>query len=147
MSAALQRNFEALLGPLTPAQLPGSVRQQVAKLAETHTTQEWLLKPGQRFLGRRVRIAEGVEVVQKVHKAPGGLIRGTVELQHGRALAVSLSGDFFLYPAGKVEELEDYLTGIVLDEVPQAIARFYREHNIESPGVTPQNLAQALGAV
>jgi lipoate-protein ligase A len=145
MIAALRANFEGLLGPLTPAKLPGVVRQQVAELARTHTTEEWLLKPSKPSLGRKVKIAEGVEVVQRTHKAPGGLIRGTVEIQRGQIVAVGLSGDFFFYPASKLSELEAHLTGLRLSEVPEAIVAFYREHDIDSPGVAAQDLALALG--
>jgi lipoate-protein ligase A len=147
MIARLVRNFGAVLGPLVPADLPVAVHEKVAELAQTHTTEEWLLRPGQRFRdGRRVRIAEGVEVAQRVHKAPGGLIRATVEAQHGQIVAVGLSGDFFFYPAEKLADLEQTLAGAELPEVQRAIEEFYRVQRIESPGVTPYDLAVALGA-
>ena len=145
MISALKRNFASLLGPLTPATLPETVQRQMAELAQAYTSQEWLLKPGKRAQGRKVKIAGGVEVVRRAHKAPGGLIRGTVEVQQGRAVAVGLSGDFFFYPADKLPELEQHLTGLDLAQLPGAIARFYRVHDVESPGVTPHDLALALG--
>jgi lipoate-protein ligase A len=147
MTAALVRNFEAVLGPLTPADLPETVHEKVCELAQTHTTEEWLLKPGKRsHKGRRVRIAEGVEVAQRVHKAPGGLIRATVETQHGQIVAVGLSGDFFFYPADKLAGLEQTLAGADLPEAQGSIEEFYQANGIESPGVTPHDLALALGA-
>lgn len=147
MIAALMRNFEAVLGPLTPATLPATVHKKVAELAQTHTTEDWLLKPGKRFReGRRVLIAPGVEVAQHMHKAPGGLIRATVETQHGRLVAVGLSGDFFFYPAEKLADLEQALVGVEPGEAQAAIEAFYRTNGIESPGVTPHDLATALGA-
>jgi lipoate-protein ligase A len=147
MIAALVRNFEAVLGPLTPAALPAAIYKKVAELAQTHTTEDWLLKPGKRFReGRRVLIAPGVEVAQHMHKAPGGLIRATIETQHGRLVAVGLSGDFFFYPAEKLADLEQALVGVELGEAQAAIEAFYRTNGIESPGVTPHDLATALGA-
>jgi len=147
MIATLVRNFEIALGPLTPAALPQAVHDQVAELAQTHTTEEWLLKPGKRFReGRKVRIAEGVEVVQRLHKAPGGLIRAIVELQQGKIEAVGLSGDFFFYPADRLADLEQLLSGLPLGEARRTIESFYWSHHIESPGVTPRDLAVALGA-
>jgi lipoate-protein ligase A len=147
MTDALVHNFEAVLGPLTPAPLPVAVQDKVLELAQTHTTDEWLRKPGKRFRdGRKVRIAEGVEVVQRMHKAPGGLIRATVEMQHGLIVAVGLSGDFFFYPADRVADLEQALTGKELTGVLAVIEGFYQAHGIQSPGVTPQDLAVALGA-
>jgi lipoate-protein ligase A len=146
MIGSLVRSFEAVLGPLVPADLPMAVGNELAKLAETHTTEEWLLRPGQRLRGgRRVRIAAGVEVAQRMHKAPGGLIRATVETQHGQIVAVGLSGDFFFYPAGKLADLEQALSGAALTEAERTIEEFYRVHHIESPGVTPHDLAVALG--
>jgi lipoate-protein ligase A len=146
MTAALVRNFESVLGPLSPAILPERVRDKMAELAQTHTTEEWLLRPGKRSrTGRRVRIAEGVEVAQRVHKAPGGLIRAIVETRQAQIVAVGLSGDFFFYPADKLADLEQMLAGVELREAQSAIESFYRANYIESPGVTPHDLAAALG--
>jgi lipoate-protein ligase A len=151
MTGALARNFETILGPLSPATLPEAVGDRVAQLARTHTTEEWLRKPGKRWREgrsgeeRRVRIAEGVEVAQRVHKAPGGLIRATVETQQGRIVAVGLSGDFFFYPAEKLADLEQALAGSELAEAKGTIEAYYQAQGIESPGVTPHDLAMALG--
>ncbi len=146
MIAALTRNFETVLGSLTPAELPQAVHDKVAELAQSHTTREWLLKPGRcPQEGRMVKIAAGVEVVQRTYKAPGGLIRATVETQHGRIVTVGLSGDFFFYPADKLADLERSLVGATLAQVPGAIEEYYRQNGIESPGMTPQDLAVALG--
>lgn len=154
MTETLVRNYETVLGPLTPAELPPAVYEKTAELAQTRTTEDWLLGPGRRFregrmhsreLGRTVKIATGVEVAQRVHKAPGGLIRVIVETQHDQIVAVGLSGDIFFYPADKLAELEQYLVGAELSNVQGAIEEFYRLHEIESPGVTPHDIAVALG--
>jgi len=146
ITAALVHNYESVLGPLSPATLPERVRVKMAELAQTHTTEEWLLKPGKRSrIGRRIRIAEGVEVVQRVHKAPGGLIRAIVETRQAQIVAVGLSGDFFFYPAEKLADLEQMLAGVELREAQSAIESFYRANRIESPGVTPHDLVAALG--
>jgi lipoate-protein ligase A len=148
MIARLVRAFEAVLGPLVPADLPMAVEEKVAELTQTHTTEEWLLRPGQRVRdSRRVKIAEGVEVAQRVHKAAGGLIRATVETQRGRIMAVGFSGDFFFYPAERLADLEQALIGAEAPEVQRAIEEFYRVHQIDSPGVSPHDLAVALGVV
>ncbi len=155
MTGALVRNFEIVLGPLTPTEPPATVYRKVAELAQTHTTDEWLLKPGKRFRegrtdsgepSRTVKIAEGVEVARRMYKAPGGLIRATVETQQGQIVAVGLSGDFFFYPADRLADLEHFLVGAEPTELLGAIEEFYRTNSIESPGVTPYDLATALGA-
>ena len=57
---------------------------------------------------------------------------------------VELSGDFYFYPAEQLADLEAALAGVQLENVEQTIAKFYEEHNIESPGVTPADFAQVL---
>jgi len=147
MIDTMARNFESVLGPLTPAELPDAVQEKVAELARTHTTEEWLLALRRRFReDRRVKIAEGVEVVQRVHKAPGGLIRGTVETQHGKIVAVGLSGDFFFYPADRLADLERALVGTEIAGLLRTLEDYYNTNAIESPGVTPEDLAVVLGA-
>jgi hypothetical protein len=106
-----------------------------------------LLRPGKRFRqGRQVKIAAEVEVTQRVHKASGGLIRATVERQQGQIVSLGISGDFFFYPADRLVALEEYLSGTTPDEVESAIETFYHLNEIDSPGVTPYDLAIALGA-
>jgi lipoate-protein ligase A len=154
MTAALVRNFEVALGPLSPAPLPEAVRDQMEALAHTHTTEEWLHKHGRRIrevrreaeLSRSVKIAEGVQVAQHVYKAPGGLIRATVETERGRIVSAGFSGDFFFYPADSLAVLEEALAGVRLGQVRAVIEETYRLEGIESPGVTPNDLAVALGA-
>jgi lipoate-protein ligase A len=145
MITELARNFETVLGPLTPASLPPAVRHQVSILAQTHTTEEWLLRPARRFQEHRaIRIAAGVDVIQSVHKAPGGLIRVSVELRDGAIMSVALSGDFFFYPAEKLVDLEKHLVGTSLSDVEAKVAEFYRANDIKAPGVTPHDVAMAL---
>jgi lipoate-protein ligase A len=147
MVDTLARNFESVLGPLKPAGLPEVVQEKVSELAQIYTTEEWLLRPRRHYgADRKVKIAEGVEVVQRVHKAPGGLIRGTVETQHGRIIAVGLSGDFFFYPADKLADLEQALVGTRMADSPRILEEYYHTNAIESPGVTPEDIAVALGA-
>jgi lipoate-protein ligase A len=147
MTSTLIRNFEKVLGPLTPAKLPGAVGEKMAELARIMTAEEWLLRPGRRIRqGRKIKIAEGIEVTQMVHKAPGGLIRATVEIQHGRIVTASLSGDFFFHPPDALADLEQSLAGATLAQVPASIQEYYNTNQIESPGMTPQDLAVALGA-
>jgi lipoate-protein ligase A len=146
MTASLARNYETVLGPLAPAALPDSARDRVTELAITRTSEEWLLRttgrPGE---GREVKIAAGVHIVQRMHKAPGGLIRATVEIQEGQIVGVALSGDFFFYPAEGLADLEDSLAGTALADVAGAVEEFYLLNDVVSPGVTPRDFAAALG--
>jgi lipoate-protein ligase A len=119
-------------------------RAEVDALAETMLDPAWLQRRPSRRGGRRVTIRSGVEVSQMMHKAPGGLIRGTSAVEDGVLREVSLSGDFFFYPAEALRALEAALAGVPLSDVEEAIDRFYAEHAIESPGVEPADLARVL---
>jgi hypothetical protein len=55
-----------------------------------------------------------------------------------------ISGDFFFYPAEKLATLEEALTRVKLDKVESTIFGFYQAEGIESPGVTPADLAKVI---
>lgn len=146
ITSVLASRFEEVLGPLEPADLPPVVYDKARELETLLNSDEWLHKRGKRVPGRDVKIATGVNVLQRLHKAPGGLIRATFEVKNGQLTWVSLSGDFFFYPAEKLEVLEAAMAGVALKEVEQTTAAFYMAEGIESPGVTPADLAHVLSA-
>ena len=141
----LVRRFDEVLGPLEPRPLPPAVYEETGRLREELTAEAWLLRRGRRQAGRRVRIAAGREVIQRAHKAPGGLIRATVELDAGRFVAVDISGDFFFFPPNQLDALASSLIGTSCQAAEATIAAFYAQAGVESPGVTPADLARALG--
>jgi lipoate-protein ligase A len=141
----LAEHFTTVLGPLdVVGEVDAQWRAKTDELAAELLSEEWLNRPRRRAVGRRVKIQTGVEVQQKLHKAPGGLIRGTAELRDGHVASVSLSGDFFFFPQSKLAELEEALAGKAVEDVEAAIARFYQEQGIESPGIRPADFAQVL---
>ncbi|MFB0536422.1 MAG: lipoate protein ligase C-terminal domain-containing protein [Anaerolineae bacterium] len=144
LTATLMQHFEPVMGPLEPGQMPAEVYAEAERLKPYLTSDEWLYKRGKLVSGRDVKIAEGVNVVHKVHKAPGGLIRGISEIKDGHIVSTSISGDFFFYPAEKLAALEEALAGVKLDEVESAIVGFYQAEGIESPGVTPADFARVI---
>jgi lipoate-protein ligase A len=144
LTAALTKHFEQVTGPLEPGQMPAEVYAEVERMIPRFTSDEWLYKRGKRVSGRDVKIASGVNVVHKVHKAPGGLIRGISEIKDEHIVSTSISGDFFFYPEEKLSVLEETLTGVKLNEVESIIASFYQGEDIESPGVTPADFAKAI---
>ena len=96
--------------------------------------------------GMQVKIAEEVYVIRKRVNVAGGLICASVVSKHGRLSDVHLSGAFFFYPAPRLAELERALEG---DEAwPEAavamIQPFYAQHNVETPGVKPDDFAGVL---
>lgn len=144
LTASLARNFEEILGPLPHAGVDGELQNEVARLGEELLREEWQYKIGRRMKGRKVRIAAGVDVKHLVYKAPGGLIRGDVEITDGVITSLVLSGDFFFYPADKLTELSGTLVGKKEAEVEETIIQFYRKHGIESPGVEPADFTKVV---
>jgi lipoate-protein ligase A len=142
--ASLAGNFQKVLGPLQSAEMDDELREEVARLTSSFLKDEWLHKIGRRMEGRTVKIASGVEVKHLVHKAPGGLIRGDVEIADGIITSLVLSGDFFFYPADKLGELSESVVGKGTSEVEETLVQFYREHGIESPGVEPADFAKVV---
>jgi len=141
----LADKFAQVLGPLeVETTVDPAWRAKTDELAAQFLTDEWLYQRRRPRAGREVKIRAGVEVRQKVYKAPGGLIRATTEVQDGRIAGVSLSGDFFFYPEEKLAGLEAALVGVPEGEVETATARFYEEQRIESPGVTPADFAKVV---
>jgi lipoate-protein ligase A len=150
MVAPLIRRFEQVLGPLEPAALPQSVYDQVEALKPHFLSEEWLRRPWSRKRGaqqpeRQVKIATGVNVLHRLHKAPGGLIRATVEIKGDRLNDVSLTGDFFCYPRDAISDLESVLQGVPMEQVGSVLNDFYATHEIETPGVSMADWMKVLG--
>ncbi len=141
----LAEKFIEVLGPLeVETTVDAAWRAQADALAETMLTDEWLHRRGRPQEGRAVTIRAGVQVRHKMYKAPGGLIRATVEEREGVIAGLSLSGDFFFYPAHRLADLEAALVGVRPAEAEGAIAHFYSEHGIQSPGITPADFVRVL---
>lgn len=144
LKAILIREFEGVLGPLQRTELPAEVRAKARELEPLMTSEAWLMRGGKRSRERGVRVRAGVDVVQRAHKAPGGLIRAVLVVQEGRIAEAELSGDFFFYPAKKLADLEQALAGTRPEDAEAAIAEFYAANAIQSPGVTPADFAEVL---
>ena len=144
LKAILIREFESVLGPLHPAALPSEVYDMARGLAPLMTSDEWLMKRGRLSGERGVRIQAGVNVIQRAHKARGGLIRALAVVRDGRIADVELSGDFFFYPAEKLADLEQALAAVSPEQVEVTVAQFYAAHAIQSPGVVPADFAELL---
>jgi lipoate-protein ligase A len=136
---------EALEVELEPGRLTYKERKTVEALNRRFLSPRWLrLKGG---LPRRgILIRGGVRVAEAEHKAPGGLIRVTARLGEGVIEDLTISGDFTFHPQHLLEGLEVALRGRRLDdaELSAAIETFYRSQGVQSPGVSPQDLATAL---
>jgi len=142
----LVQRFAEVLGPLEPRPLPPEVYREVERLAPELMAEAWLRRRGRRSSERRLKIASGREIIRHAHKAPGGLIRATVEVADGRFASVDLSGDLFFYPPAQLAVLAERLVGTPVEAAEATIRAFYAEAGIDSPGVTPADLARALSS-
>jgi lipoate-protein ligase A len=137
---------EAFLGrKAVPGLLTSAERAAMAEIDARFLTDDWLyLKGGPGRSG--VKIHEDVWVVEGAFKAPGGLIRATVRLHEGRIDDLDFSGDFTVFPAAAVGNLEVSAVGAEpnRNSLTARFAGAYRELSIESPGVTPEHWADAV---
>ena len=136
---------EALEVELEPGRLTYKERKTVEALNRRFLSPRWLRRKG--GLPRQgVLIRGGVRVAEAEHKAPGGLIRVTARLQEDVIEDLTFSGDFTFHPQHLLEDLELSLRDRPLDAdvLTNAIAAFYHSHEVQSPGVSPQDVADAV---
>ena len=106
----------------------------------------WLFREGKPSSVRSVKIRSGVEVMHKMHKAIGGLIRADFEMRDGIMSHVSISGDFFCYPEEAVSQLESLLEGTATADVHNVMTDFCSRQDIEMPGVELDDWMKVLSA-
>jgi len=135
LNALMAEEFERLLGPMQPSEKDEALQAKIEELGVRMMSDAWLYQKGRRVSGRDIKIRAGIKVVQKMHKAPGGLMRADFELREGRFSNVSLSGDFFCYPERAISLLEAGLEGQPIQEAHTLLNRFYSEEGMETPGI------------
>lgn len=147
LAERLVANCEPLMGPFVEKQLDDTLKQKADELMLEMHTPAWLLANDNRRLDTtRVKIAEGIFVFEKMHKAPGGLMRLSAVSNEGKLEDVHISGDFFFFPAGKLVELEQAFTAlpITMDDVIRTVIQFYDANKVESPGITAEDFAALI---
>jgi lipoate-protein ligase A len=144
LNALMAEEFERLLGPMEPSEKDEALQAKIDELGVRMMSDAWLYQKGRRVSGRDIKIRAGIKVVQKIYKAPGGLIRADFELREGRFGNVSLSGDFFCYPEGAVGLLEARLEGQPIEKACTLLKKFYSEQGIETPGIEIDDWMQVL---
>ncbi len=141
----LAKTAAALGREIVPGEPTAAELALAAELDERFVSDEWLYQKGNlRRAG--VKIHEDVHVAEGAFKAPGGLIRATLRLRGGRIDDLELAGDFTLFPASAVADLQAAALGAELtrEALTDRFAAAYRERAIEAPGVTPEHLAEAV---
>ena len=136
LNEILIAQFQKLLGNCRPKQVDDTLLLKMDDISSTMMSDDWLHQRGKKQVGRQVKIQTGVNIVQKMHKAVGGLIKATYELRDNTLFNVGLSGDFFCYPPNAINILESSLEGIKMSELQEALERFYANHNVDTAGIS-----------
>lgn len=141
----IKRCAAALNRTIVPGDPTEKELELAAELDAQFQTDEWLYqKGGLRQNG--VKIHEDVRVSESAFKAPGGLIRVTARTRDGRVDDLTLSGDFTMLPKFAPGALELGLRGTALnaDALKTRVNEVYRTVQIQSPGLTPDDLTTAI---
>jgi lipoate-protein ligase A len=147
IAAFLRKRYETLLGAMTPRELDDELTHKADELLIEMNTPAWLLANDRRnSISSQIKIAEGLYVVQKMLKTTGGLLRITTINRDGILHDVHISGDFFIFPAISLVDLEKTLEGVKLDsqQITSTVESFYKSHGVESPGVLPSDFSRVL---
>ena len=128
--------FEKLLGPLTVVEKDEALISHMKGLKKRMMHDDWLYRKGKQVEGRIVKVRSGLQVVQRMHKATGGLIRAEFCFRDGRYADVSITGDYFCFPKEIDNRLALTIEGSSKVEINQVITGFYDKYNFEWPGVT-----------
>ena len=137
--------FEKLVGPMQPAEKDAALQQKMDELQTVLLSDDWLYRKSKsKDLGRDIKIRAGVQMMHRMHKAPGGLIRADFAVIDDCFGDVYFSGDFFSYPETAIEHLESLLCGQPLDQAGRLIEAFYSQNPVETPGITINDWLAAL---
>jgi lipoate-protein ligase A len=144
LNALMADEFGKLLGSLDPCAKDDALISKMAALGSQMNTDAWLYRKGRSVRPRSVKIRSGVEVVHRMYKSPGGLIRADFEVNDDRLFRVSISGDFFCYPKDSIARLESMLEGTLTAEIQPTLQQFFSQQDIEIPGVELQDWMKVL---
>jgi len=147
----LRGSFEETLGVALNTSRPTEAEVEIweKETKPKHLSREWLLMPELRhkqLAGERaVKVADGVKIIEVVHKAQK-LVRITAETMGDRILSIMISGDFFMVPEDAVPKLEAALRGVMLNrsELEEIVRKFVVENKVQMAGLDPGELLNAI---
>lgn len=142
---SLVHNYERLIGKLKSVNLTQKTIDKMVELERWFTSDEFLYKKTPR-IPKGVKIREGVEILYSMYKARGGLIRTTQEVKNDVIEDIGISGDFQFYPKSELTGLEKNLKKTKRKEraIISKVEDFYDDYKIESPGVEPEDVTDAI---
>jgi len=135
LNRMMAEEFEKLVGPLNRSQKDSLLADKMQELKTKMMQDDWLYLRGRRVEGRIVKVRSGLSVVQRMHKATGGLIRAEFCVEEGVFTEVAISGDYFCFPKEIVNLLEEAIENSPVKEIDKVIQVFYETADFEWPGV------------
>ncbi len=114
-----------------------------------HLSEEWLYMPEFRHPELRrmrvVKVAENVRIAEGSYKAKK-MIHVTTEIAFGKIRDILISGDFFMVPEQTLPKLEKELaeSPIDRDEILKRVNQFYNKAKVQTPGIEPSDLVEAI---
>ena len=142
----LIKEFEELLGArLQRDDLTPDEQRMLSKLDKKFIDPSWLYEKGGK-VNDWVKISTDVFVAESNYQTPGGLIRIILRRKIDTIDDIIISGDFNFQPKEELQHLEDHLVGQPLEAGPllRAIESFYSQKDIQSPGVSPEDMVSAI---
>ena len=142
--------FTKLLGPLEVVDMNDDF------LRKTHHLEKEMLQPDFLFGKQKTnvdtfRIKSDMQIIFGTHKSKGGLIRTVQEVSGPKSGGIlediGISGDFTLVPKESiVSKLEKPLHGKIRTEkdLEPIIEDFFEDKEVEMPGVTPEDVLNAI---
>ncbi|MCG6857631.1 MAG: hypothetical protein LJE67_06150 [Salaquimonas sp.] len=106
----------------------------------------WTYRKGRKLTDMGVKISEGRQLTESMHKVAGGLIRTHLLAHDGVIENLMISGDFTCLPEDGVDRLAAALTGAKLEEAPltDTITTQVKQLGLDMPGVEPADIAAAI---
>ncbi len=136
LNKMMAEEFQKLLGPMITAQKDEILTTKMVEVETTMMNDAWLYQKGRRKQERVVKVRSGLEVVQRMHKAPGGLIRAEFVIAEDKYTNIDISGDFFCFPKHAISYLVAMLEGCPKKHLANLITEFYQKEKFEIPGVS-----------
>jgi len=144
LNILMAEEFTKLTGPMTAAEMDAALLAKMNELREVMLHEDWLYRRGKKVEGRVVKIKSGLEVVQKVYKAIGGLLRAEFCIEEGRYYKLSISGDYFCFPRDTTNSLEKALEGTSTVNLGETITAFYNSKKFDLPGIQADDWIKLL---
>jgi lipoate-protein ligase A len=144
LNTMMTEEFAKLTGPMTAGEMDDALLSKMNELRETMIHEDWLYRRGKKIAGRIVKVKSGLEIVQKMHKATGGLLKAEFCIEEGRYKAVTISGDYFCFPKDTTSRLVKAIVGSPAARLKDTLINFYKSENFEMPGIEMEDWLQLL---